>query len=167
MPPASSTGLTTLISPESPSQGGGQGDWEMAGTPRSDQYHNGEAGPKAAAGQDSADHVPSGAPSKKSIQFWAVIGALSLTGMLAALEGTIITSALPTITNTLGGGNDYVWVPNSYLLASVVILPFVAQLSDIFGRRWPLLTSVAVFILGSGICGGASTMGMLIAGRTV
>jgi hypothetical protein len=103
----------------------------------------------------------------KSLRFWAVITALSLTGMLAALESTIITSALPTIINTLGGGNDYVWVPNSYLLASIAILPLVAQLSDSFGRRWPMLDSVALFIFGSGLCGGASSMAMLIAGRTM
>lgn len=103
----------------------------------------------------------------KSFKFWAVIAALSLTGLLAALESTIITSALPTIVNTLGGGNDYVWIPNSYLLASIAILPFVAQLSDIFGRRWPMLGAVALFIFGSGLSGGASSVGMLIAGRTV
>jgi hypothetical protein len=103
----------------------------------------------------------------KSFQFWAVIAALSLTGLLAALESTVITSALPTIINTLGGGKNYVWIPNSYLLASIAILPFVAQVSDIFGRRWPMLGAVALFIFGSGLSGGASSVGMLIAGRTV
>lgn len=104
---------------------------------------------------------------KKSLRFWLVLAALSITGFLTTLESTIITSALPTITNTLGGGNKYVWVPNAFLLSFIVVLPMFAQVSDIFGRRWPLLVAVAMFLLGSGICGGASSMEMLIAGRTV
>ncbi|KAK2795759.1 hypothetical protein FQN52_003608 [Onygenales sp. PD_12] len=82
-------------------------------------------------------------------------------------KGTIITSALPTITETLGGGNAYIWVPNAYFLASIATLPLFAQASNIFGRRWLILISVALFVLGSGLCGGTSSMGMLIAGRTV
>lgn len=125
-------------------------------------------GSSPADGQGSATPKISAKESQvKSFQFWAVIAALSLTGLLAALESTIITSALPTIINTLGGGNDYVWIPNSYLLASIAILPFVAQLSDVFGRRIPMLGAVALFILGSGLSGGASSVGMLIAGRTM
>lgn len=116
--------------------------------------------------ESAASSQPKG-QVKKSFRFWVVIAALSLTGMLAALESTIITSALPTITSTLGGGNVYVWIPNSYLLASIAILPFIAQLSDIFGRRWPLLCAVALFILGSVIAGTASSFAMLISGRTV
>ncbi|KAK2798569.1 hypothetical protein FQN51_007589 [Onygenales sp. PD_10] len=104
---------------------------------------------------------------RKSWRFWAIIISLSLTGLCSALEGTIITSALPTITETLGGGNAYIWVPNAYFLASIATLPLFAQASNIFGRRWLILISVALFVLGSGLCGGTSSMGMLIAGRTV
>lgn len=104
---------------------------------------------------------------RKSLRFWLVLAALSITGFLTTLESTIITSALPTITNTLGGGNQYVWVPNAFMLAFILVLPVFAQVSDIFGRRWPLLAAVAMFLLGSGICGGASSMDMLIAGRAL
>ncbi|KAK2809160.1 hypothetical protein FQN50_003995 [Emmonsiellopsis sp. PD_5] len=107
------------------------------------------------------------AQPRKSWRFWAIIISLSLTGLCSALEGTIITSALPTITETLGGGNAYIWVPNAYFLASIATLPLFAQASNIFGRRWLILISVALFVLGSGLCGGTSSMGMLIAGRTV
>ena len=100
-------------------------------------------------------------------RFWAIIASLGITGMLSALEGTIIISALPTITQALGGGNSYIWVPNAYLLASVATLPLFAQASNIFGRRSLLLGAVATFMLGSGLSGGASSMEMLIAGRTV
>ncbi|KAB8209605.1 major facilitator superfamily domain-containing protein [Aspergillus parasiticus] len=107
------------------------------------------------------------ATQKHPWRFWAIIIALSLTGLLSTIEGTIITSALPTITKTLGGSSAYIWVPNAYFLASLAILPLVAQASDIFGRRPLLLMAVALFILGSGLCGGASSMRMLIAARTV
>jgi MFS family permease len=103
----------------------------------------------------------------RSWYFWGIIISLGITGMASAIEGTIITSALPTITKALGGGNSYVWVPNAYLLSSVAVLPLFGQASNIFGRRSLLLGAVALFTLGSGLCGGASSMTMLIAARTV
>lgn len=113
--------------------------------------------------------IPEVAPAlaQHDFMFWAVLAALSLTGMLAALEATIITSALPTITNALGGGSSYVWVANAYQIPFIAALPLIAQVSDIFGRRWPIIGSVGIFVLGSGLCGGATSMGMLIAGRAV
>lgn len=115
---------------------------------------------------DSEDTKPSEEP-KKSWAFWAIILSLSLTGLCSSIEGTIITSALPTIIDTLGGGNAFVWVPNAYFLASIATLPLFAQASNVFGRRWLILGAVALFVLGSGLCGGASSMTMLIAARTV
>ncbi|OTB14866.1 hypothetical protein K445DRAFT_334359 [Daldinia sp. EC12] len=105
--------------------------------------------------------------AKRSFRFWAIMGSLTITGLMSSLEGTITTSALPTITQALGGGNLYIWVPNAFFLSFIATLPLYAQISDIFGRRWPFIMAVALFILGSGICGGSSTMGMLIVGRTI
>lgn len=107
------------------------------------------------------------ASPRKTWRFWAIILSLSLTGLCSAIEGTIITSALPTITATLKGGNAYIWVPNAYFLASIATLPLFAQASNVFGRRWLILGAVALFVLGSGLCGGSSSMRMLIASRTV
>ncbi|RYP12299.1 hypothetical protein DL765_007410 [Monosporascus sp. GIB2] len=104
---------------------------------------------------------------KCSFRFWAIMGSLAMTGLLSAIEGTIITSALPTITQALGGRSFYIWVPSSYFLASIATLPLYAQISDIFGRRWPFLGAVVLFILGSGLCGGSHSMGMLVASRTI
>ncbi|PTB65895.1 MFS general substrate transporter [Trichoderma citrinoviride] len=106
-------------------------------------------------------------PDLRTWRFWAIIMALGITGLMSAIEGTIITSALPTITNALGGGDAYIWVPNAYLLAQVAILPLAGQASNIFGRRHLLLAAVALFTLGGGLSGGASSMGMLIAARTI
>ncbi|KAB8279599.1 major facilitator superfamily domain-containing protein [Aspergillus minisclerotigenes] len=124
------------------------------------------ASPAGYAGEGSST-TSKQATQKHPWRFWAIIIALSLTGLLSTIEGTIITSALPTITKALGGSSAYIWVPNAYFLASLAILPLVAQASDIFGRRPLLLMAVALFVLGSGLCGGASSMRMLIAARTV
>ena len=102
-----------------------------------------------------------------SWRFRSILISLSVTGLLTTIEGTIITNALPTITAALGGGNSYLWVANAYFLSSVATLPLYAQASNIFGRRNLLLGSVAIFVLGSGLCGGSSSMGMLIASRTI
>jgi MFS family permease len=104
---------------------------------------------------------------QKTWRFWAIIASLMITSLMSALEGTIITSALPTITEALGGGEAYIWVPNAFLLSSVAVIPLFAGASNIFGRRNLLLGAVAIFTLGSGLCGGASSMNMLIAARTV
>ncbi|KAH9900467.1 putative efflux pump antibiotic resistance protein [Xylariomycetidae sp. FL2044] len=105
--------------------------------------------------------------AKRSVRFWAIMGSLTITGLISSIEGTIITSALPTIIRSLGGGNLYIWVPNAFFLSFIATLPLFAQVSDIFGRRWPFISAVVLFIIGSGICGGSSSMSMLIAGRIV
>lgn len=75
--------------------------------------------------------------------------------------------ALPTITEDIGGARQYIWIANSFVVASCVVQPFAGQLADVYGRRSPLISSVALFALGSGIAGGASNVAMLIAGRTI
>ena len=100
-------------------------------------------------------------------RFWAILASLSIAGLLSAIEGTIITSALPTIIADLGGGELYLWVANAFFLSSIATLPLYGQASNILGRRWLMLAAVALFTLGSGLSGGANTMKMLIAARTV
>ena len=110
-----------------------------------------------------------GAPpkTKHSWRFWLVFISMCVVSFSSALDSTIITTALPTVTNSIGGQAQYVWIANSFVLASTAVQPLVGQLSDIFGRRWPMMISVSLFILGSGIGGGANSPAMLIAGRTV
>ena len=59
-------------------------------------------------------------PPKKDWHYWTTIAALSIVGMLPALEGTVVSTALPTIVNDIGGGQDYVWVVNAYFLTRFV-----------------------------------------------
>ncbi|KAI1268149.1 MFS general substrate transporter [Xylariaceae sp. FL1019] len=106
-------------------------------------------------------------PLATQVRFWGIFAALCLLAFISALDVAIITTALPTITSQIGGARQFVWIANSFVVASCVLQPLFGQLADAFGRRTPLLTSVILFILGSGIAGGANSPNMLIAGRTV
>ncbi len=98
---------------------------------------------------------------------WVVtIGVM--TGMLlAALEATIVGTAMPTIVAALGGLAHYSWVFSAYLLTSTVTVPVWGKLSDLFGRRRLFQIGVGVFLLGSALCGFAQTMTQLIVWRGV
>ena len=97
-----------------------------------------------------------------------VVTAGVMTGMLlAALEGTVVGTAMPTIVAALGGLAHYSWVFSAYLLTSTVTVPLWGKLSDLFGRRRLFQIGVAVFLLGSAACGFAQTMTQLIVWRAV
>ncbi|CAH0044822.1 unnamed protein product [Clonostachys solani] len=104
---------------------------------------------------------------KKGQRFWITIIALGFAGLLTALEATVTSTAMPSIIAELGGGNAYIWAINGYLLALTSLQPLFGQLGDVFGRKWPMVIATALFILGSGICGGATNMSMMIAGRII
>src|SRR5688572_29309741 len=91
-----------------------------------------------------------------------------MTGMLlAALEGTVVGTAMPTIVAALGGLAHYSWVFSAYLLTSTVTVPVWGKLSDLFGRRPLFQIGVAVFLVGSAACGLSQTMTQLIVSRAV
>ncbi|PGH08920.1 hypothetical protein GX51_00977 [Blastomyces parvus] len=102
---------------------------------------------------------------KRDWRFWALLGSISLASLLTALEGTITSTALPSIVADLGGGHLYIWVVNGYMFAMTAMQPLYGQLANVFGRRWPMIIATALFVLGSGICGGANNIGTLIFGR--
>ncbi|KAJ5351966.1 hypothetical protein N7452_000940 [Penicillium brevicompactum] len=115
-----------------------------------------------------AAHTEGIAPSKKKPwQFWAVFPALCMTTFLSALDTSILSTALPTIALDINAGESYVWITNSYILSSTVVLPLFGQTANIFGRRWLLILSVLIFALGSGLAGGAKNTVQIIAGRTI
>jgi EmrB/QacA subfamily drug resistance transporter len=93
--------------------------------------------------------------------------AILLTTLLAALDQSIVSTALPRIVGDLGGFNDLSWVVSAYLLASTVTIPLYGKLSDLYGRRLLFAVAISVFLLGSMLCGFAQTMGELIAFRAV
>ncbi|HRE01929.1 MAG TPA: MFS transporter, partial [Ilumatobacteraceae bacterium] len=96
-----------------------------------------------------------------------IFSGLMLGMLLAALDQTIVTTALPTITGELGGLNHLSWVVTSYLLASTVATPLYGKLGDLFGRKRLFQISIVIFLVGSALCGVAQSMMQLIAFRAV
>ncbi|WP_406402373.1 MDR family MFS transporter [Streptomyces uncialis] len=87
--------------------------------------------------------------------------------LLAALDQTIVGTALPTIVSELGGGDHMSWVVTSYLLAETVATVLVGKFGDLFGRKVVFQVSAVVFITGSFLCGLATNMTLLILWRGV
>ncbi|RYP16105.1 hypothetical protein DL765_005306 [Monosporascus sp. GIB2] len=96
-----------------------------------------------------------------------IVAALCLALFLAALDMTIITTALPTITGEFGSPLGYTWIGSAYLLANAVSVPSWGKISDIWGRKPILLAAVANFWIGSLLCAVSVNMGMLIAARAI
>src|SRR3954467_13542268 len=97
----------------------------------------------------------------------AIYSGLMVTLMLAALDQTIVATALPQIVSDLGGIGSYTWVFPSYLLASTVTVPIYGKLGDKYGRRPLMLFSISLFLVGSALCGLAQNMPELVAFRVV
>jgi EmrB/QacA subfamily drug resistance transporter len=100
-------------------------------------------------------------------KIFTMVGTL-LALLLAALDQTIVSTAGPAIQRDLDiAPSLYVWITTSYLVASTVLVPIYGKLSDLFGRRSILLTGVAIFLLGSLLCGLAQDTTQLILFRAV
>src|SRR5438445_135894 len=87
----------------------------------------------------------------------AVTFALALISATAALEGTVVSTAMPTIVGDLQGLSLYSWVFSVFLLTSTVTMPLYGRLADIYGRRRVLLLSTSLFLIGGLACGFAGT----------
>ncbi|TFK30129.1 MFS general substrate transporter [Coprinopsis marcescibilis] len=96
-----------------------------------------------------------------------VFSAFMSCVFLAALDQTIVATALPTIVGDLGGGNLYSWVGSAYLLAGASLSPLYGKLSDLIGRKPILYSSILIFLIGSALCGASQSMLMLIVSRAV
>ncbi|KAF7338188.1 MFS general substrate transporter [Mycena venus] len=118
------------------------------------------AEPGASWKAEEAHHLPK---NRLSIVFLA----LTLTTFLAAMDQTIVATALPTIVEKLGGGKLYSWVGSAYLLAAAALGPLYGKLSDIFGRKPLLYSSIVIFLIGSALCGAAQNMTWLVVCRAV
>ncbi|WP_067818038.1 MDR family MFS transporter [Nocardia inohanensis] len=96
-----------------------------------------------------------------------MLAALMLATSLVALDSTIIATAVLTITDQLGGFSQFPWLFSIYLLAQAVTVPIYGKLADMLGRKPVMLFGIAVFALGSLLCGLATSMPALIAFRAV
>lgn len=97
----------------------------------------------------------------------AVFGALFLVLLLAALDQTIVSTALPTIVGELGGLTHLSWVVTAYLLSSTVVGPLYGKLGDLYGRKIVLQFAIAIFLAGSALCGLAQDMLQLVLFRAL
>src|ERR1700741_208660 len=105
------------------------------------------------------------ARSQRDVLF--AFSAMMLATLLAALDQTIVATALPQIASDLQGFEDLSWVVTAYLLATTVTVPLYGKLSDLYGRRRLFIVSISIFLLGSALCGTAQSMGELIAFRAL
>ena len=114
--------------------------------------------------------VDSGGHLTEGLGRWQTIGVVAGTMMallLAALDQTIVGTAMPRIVAELNGLNYYSWVITAYLVASTVMVPIAGKLGDLFGRKPFLLAGMIGFVLASALCGQSHSMVELVAFRTV
>jgi len=96
-----------------------------------------------------------------------VFAGLMVTMLLASLDQTIFSTALPTIVGELDGVDHMLWVTTAYILASTIMLPVYGKLGDLIGRKGLFIGAIALFIAGSIVGGLADSMSWLIAGRAI
>lgn len=96
-----------------------------------------------------------------------VFAGLMVTMLLASLDQTIFSTALPTIVGELHGVNQMLWVTTAYILASTIMLPVYGKLGDLIGRKGLFIGAISVFIIGSIVGGMAGDMTQLIVGRAI
>jgi EmrB/QacA subfamily drug resistance transporter len=95
-------------------------------------------------------------------EIMVIITALMLAMLLAALDQTIVSTALPRIASDLHGLSKYSWVATSYLLTSAVATPLYGKVSDMFGRKKIFQSAIIIFLIGSALCGASQTINQLI-----
>lgn len=95
------------------------------------------------------------------------VSGVKLVIFLFAIDGTIVSAAMPTIVGKLGGLELYSWVFSTYMLTSALATPLCGKLSDLYGRRRLMLMGIGLFTLGSALCGMAQSMEQLIVFRAI
>ncbi|TBL77335.1 MDR family MFS transporter [Paenibacillus thalictri] len=96
-----------------------------------------------------------------------VVAGLLLGLLMAAMDNTIVSASMPTIVGDLGGLDQFIWVTSAYLVATMASMPIFGKLSDMFGRKRFYLLGLAVFLIGSALCGTSQSMVQLIVYRAI
>ncbi|KAF2498804.1 MFS multidrug transporter-like protein [Lophium mytilinum] len=140
-------------------------------TSPSEQDVAGINGQEPSLTNEEAEHAPNGVteekPARSKLKVALIMFALGLAVFLAAIDITIITTALPTISEHFHSSAGYTWIGSSYLLASAASTPIWGKISDIWGRKPILLIANVVFFVGSLIAGLSINIGMLITARAI
>jgi hypothetical protein len=122
-------------------------------------------------GDDNAASEPPPAPAeppkRSKLKISLIMFSLCVAVLLVALDITIVTTALPTISSEFNSASGYTWVGSAYLIAQSAATPIWGKVSDIFGRKPILLLTNAIFFVGSLLAGVAVNIDMLIAARAV
>ncbi|KAL0581220.1 hypothetical protein V5O48_000808 [Marasmius crinis-equi] len=136
---------------------------------------------KAEEGEASNGNLPGTSKDPKAGAHWrqlevqtipknnlpVVFTGLMLSVFLAAMDQTIVSTALPTIIKDLGGGDAYSWAGTAYLLSAACLTPLYGKLSDVVGRKPLLFFVIAVFMVGSALCGASQSFIMFIISRAI
>lgn len=107
-------------------------------------------------------HLPGTHTERPHNEIMVVVFALMLVMLLAALDQTVVATALPRIASDLNGLNKLSWVVTAYLITSAVATPLYGKISDQLGRKKIFLTAIGIFLLGSALCGLSQNMDQLI-----
>ncbi|KAF4971795.1 hypothetical protein FSARC_1488 [Fusarium sarcochroum] len=129
-----------------------------------DEAETAPAGSSPAPGPPEASDPEAGRTKSETI---LIMGALCLALFLAALDTTIITTAVPTIAEEFNSSQGYVWIGSAYLLGNASFVPTWGKISDIFGRKPVILAAAVIFWIGSLLCAVSNGMAMLIASRAI
>jgi predicted MFS family arabinose efflux permease len=132
--------------------------------------------PQSAMGEkDSGNNAPNNptsaqhenTPQRSKIKIALIMFSLAVAVLLVALDITIVTTALPTISAEFNSAAGYTWVGSAYLIAQSAATPIWGKISDIFGRKPILLVTNAIFFVGSLLAGVSVNIDMLIAARVI
>ena len=113
------------------------------------------------------DAVTPAAQTSDAPRIWLIFPALMLVLLLAALDQTIVSTALPTIVGELGSPENLSWVVTAYLLSETIAVPIYGKLGDMLGRKIMLQVAVGLFLVGSVLCGLAQNLTELIVLRAL
>ena len=106
-------------------------------------------------------------PGFTNRQLWLVLSSLMLSVLLASMEISIISTALPTIVGEFQSFESFAWVGTAYIVTAAIGTPILGKMSDLYGRRTVFLSTLGIFVFGSLLCGFAQSMNQLIAFRAV
>ncbi|MEE8517806.1 MAG: MDR family MFS transporter [Dehalococcoidia bacterium] len=115
-------------------------------------------------GRIAADHLYAGLSFRNKM---IALSGMMLSVLMAALDQTIVVTAMPRVVADLGGFDRFAWVFTAFMLTSTTGIPIMGKLSDLFGRKWVMLAAIAIFLVGSVLAGLSQTMTQLILFRAV